>query len=99
MVSAWQQIKNALWQIQAGPYPGKKPYSKKAEPARQAPTFFAQPARPATERKPTDRKVAKKFGKKQAVATGGLAKKQDPKEEAEGSKGETKERQDRGVGE
>ena len=90
MVSAWQQIKNALWQIQAGPYPGKKPYSKKAEPARQAPTFFAQPARPATERKPTDRQVAKKFEKNKLLQPEVLPKNKIPKKKPKVPKGKPK---------
>ena len=62
--SLWQQIKNALWEFQAGPNPKAKAFSKKKEPASKGPAFIPifQPLKaPPAPRQRVYETVPKKF--------------------------------------
>ena len=104
MTSTWEKIKKAFRDFQKGPYPGVKAYTKKKQAARKGPTLipiFTQPAQklptqPAVKRPHRD--VPKKFKPNKLLQPEVLPKKDTTKEAAR-SKGETKERQARGVGE
>ena len=93
--SLWQQIKNALWEFQAGPNPKAKAFSKKKQTPGKTRAFVPILQQPTVKPEPRKRirsTVPKKFKENKLLQPGVLPKK-------EGSKGEKTERPDRGLGE
>ena len=88
--SWWDQIKNALWEFQAGPNPKAKAFSKKKEPARKGPAFipvFQPQQAPPAPRKRVYETVPKKFKENKLLQPGVLPKKEIPKKKPKVPKG------------
>ena len=91
--SLWQQIKNALWEFQAGPNPKAKAFSKKKEPASKGPAFIPifQPQKaPPAPRQRVYETVPKKFKENKLLQPSVLPKEDIPKQKPKVPKGKPK---------